>query len=151
MTGVQTCALPISYLGIQLDVAPEIVYVDPYHQIAGQFQNMFRTFQALFRSNSGIGIQHLSGPIGITHAFYTITQVDWRLGIWLAILLNVNLAIINLFPFPILDGGHILFATWERFICPVSEKLQVRLTNAMLAVLLTIILVVTYNDILRLF
>jgi regulator of sigma E protease len=37
----------------------------------------------------------------------------WRLALWLAVLINVNLALLNLLPFPVLDGGHILLSMIE--------------------------------------
>jgi regulator of sigma E protease len=53
----------------------------------------------------------MSGPPGIARILYETAQVDIRLVIWFVIIINVNLAFFNLLPIPVLDGGHMLFAT----------------------------------------
>ena len=47
--------------------------------------------------------------------FFSVLSSEngWRLALWLAVVINVNLALLNLFPFPILDGGHILLSIIE--------------------------------------
>jgi len=56
----------------------------------------------------------MSGPVGILGIWwYAIASGGWRQGLHIAVLLNINLAIINLLPIPVLDGGHIVFAALE--------------------------------------
>ncbi len=67
-------------------------------------------------------------------------------------ILSINLAIINLLPIPILDGGHLLFLLIEKVKgSPVSENVIGYAQWAGLILLLSLILFVTYNDILRIF
>jgi regulator of sigma E protease len=141
-----------AYLGIQFEPDTELAHIDPYTQLKGHLVNFARTMYALFRPNSGVGVKHLSGPVGIAHTFFRVTQVNWRYGIWLGILLNINLAVLNLLPLPVLDGGHIMFATIEKLLGrPVPAKIQVKITTAVVAMLLSLVLVVTFFDVIRLF
>jgi regulator of sigma E protease len=67
-------------------------------------------------------------------------------------ILSINLAIINLLPIPVLDGGHLVFLLIEKIKgSPVSENVVGYAQWAGLILLLSLILFVTYNDILRIF
>jgi len=66
------------------------------------------------------------------------------------VLLSVNLAVLNIMPIPILDGGHLLFLAIEKIKgSPVSMKARAIAQQVGLVLLLTLIVFVTYNDILR--
>jgi regulator of sigma E protease len=66
-------------------------------------------------------------------------------------IININLGIINLFPIPILDGGHLVFLGIEAIRRkPLSEKIISVSQKIGLAILLTLMAVVIYNDVMRL-
>ena len=95
----------------------------------------------------------LAGPVGIARMTGEVSR-DGGLAGWLSvgILLSINLAIINILPFPMLDGGRIVFVIIEwvrrgKRIPPEKEGL-VHLIG--LAVLIAGILAITANDIMRL-
>ena len=70
----------------------------------------------------------------------------------LTALISVNLGILNLLPIPALDGGHIMFNIYEIIVKkPPSEKAFERLTYAGWAILLTLMIFSTYNDLTRIF
>ena len=61
-----------------------------------------------------IGVENLAGPIGIGEiAADSFAEEGWFSFLWIMCVISVNLAILNLLPIPILDGGHILFAIAE--------------------------------------
>lgn len=65
-------------------------------------------------------------------------------------LLSVNLAVLNVLPIPILDGGHLVFLALEKVKgSPVSVRARMIAQQVGLVILLGLILMVTYNDILR--
>lgn len=67
-------------------------------------------------------------------------------------LLSVNLAVLNVLPIPVLDGGHLVFLLVEKIKgSPVSIKVRMIAQQVGVVALLSLILYVTYNDILRLF
>lgn len=89
-------------------------HTNPFSQIGSQVVMTMRTLWSLIHPNSDIGISKLSGPIGIGKIYWDASEAGIRYVLWIAILVNVNLAIFNLLPIPVLDGGHMLFATIGR-------------------------------------
>ncbi len=73
------------------------------------------TLAAVMSPKSGITVQHLSGPVGIMRLYYQLFESPdgWRLALWFSVVLNVNLALLNMLPIPVLDGGHITLAIIE--------------------------------------
>jgi regulator of sigma E protease len=67
------------------------------------------------------------------------------------VLLNVNLAILNMLPVPVLDGGHVLLAIIEKVRRrPISARVQEYATTAFAVLLISFMLYVTVGDIRRL-
>jgi len=93
----------------------ELIRESPISQVAAGFKSIVKTLRAVLSSKSDITASHLSGPVGIMGLFYDLFQHKdgWRLVLWFSVILNVNLAILNLLPFPVLDGGHIVMAIAE--------------------------------------
>jgi regulator of sigma E protease len=104
---------------------------------------------SLFHGGSGPDV---AGPVGIAQATgQVVEQSGWQTLLDFAALLSINLAIINVLPLPMLDGGRIAFVILEvirggRRIAPEKEAI-VHLVG--LALILTMAVVVTYFDILR--
>lgn len=110
------------------------------------------TCRALWASVTGaIPIKEsMTGPIGI---FY-ITGQAAKLGIIYLLqlmgILSASLAIFNLLPVPVLDGGHILFLAVEKIRRkPVSIKIQENITQVGMSLLIVLMLFVFYNDFMR--
>jgi regulator of sigma E protease len=91
-----------------------IIHPKPLDQISDNIVGMYRTIGAMLSPSSDIGPSKLTGPIGIVREFHRQAQWDFRRVLWFTILLNVNLAIFNLLPIPVLDGGQMVFATIGR-------------------------------------
>jgi RIP metalloprotease RseP len=91
------------------------IHLNPLTQIRRHFNTTLQVLGSLLNRNSDIGVQQLSGPIGIGRVFHRYANIDFRLVLVFAVLLNINLAILNMLPIPVLDGGHILFATVAKF------------------------------------
>ena len=109
------------------------------------------TFKALGRGKeSGVGAKDLSGPIGIFGMLSIQVNADLRLALSFLVLLNINLAILNLLPVPVLDGGHILMSLveWVRKK-PVSVRVQEYATTVFAVLLLCFFLFVTLADVKR--
>jgi regulator of sigma E protease len=111
----------------------------------------FRTLSALFNSKqTGIGVKDLSGPPGILAMLAAELNVDFRLGLRFMVLLNVSLAILNLLPLPVLDGGHILLSLFEVIRGrPLPAKIQEYATALFAVLLISFMLYVSYNDVVR--
>jgi regulator of sigma E protease len=128
----------------------KVVHVPPTEQIHNGVFTIKRTLEALLSPKSGVGVRHLSGPVGIFDNLMNLLTVDWRLVLYFSVILNVNLAIMNLLPIPVLDGGHIVLslAEWIRRK-PAETKIVEIMHMASLGVILCFFLYVTFFDINR--
>jgi regulator of sigma E protease len=103
--------------GITLDEQATMTlrHPKPVEQIRASMLSIFNTVGAVASSKSDIRLQHMSGPIMMMQVFYRMfaTSEGWRMALWFSVVLNVNLALLNLLPIPVLDGGHILLAFIE--------------------------------------
>ena len=99
---------------------------------------------------TGVGPKDLTGPIGILTMLAVWVKTDYRLALNFLVLLNMNLAIINLLPIPVLDGGHILMAVVEKIRRrPLSSNLWNTSTTGFSVLLISFMLYVTFFDIKR--
>jgi regulator of sigma E protease len=92
-----------------------VVHISPVEQIIAAVETIGNTIGALLSPQSDIKLQHMSGPIMIMQTYYRLFDSDfgWQLALWFSVVFNVNLAMINLLPIPVLDGGHIVLALIE--------------------------------------
>lgn len=93
----------------------DIVHPPPLEQVSGSVSSVVNTIGAIVSPRSDVKLQHLSGPVMIFRTYYQLFESDygWRLALWFSVILNVNLALLNMLPIPVLDGGHILLALIE--------------------------------------
>ena len=99
-----------------------------------------------------VSIELLSGPVGIYDATDQVVQTGfWNLMLWTA-MLSINLGIVNLVPLPALDGGRLLFVGLEVIRGkPVPAEKEGLFHFVGFALLMLLMIVVTWNDIQRLF
>lgn len=138
-------------LGLGLTTDSKLVYPTPFKQFGDHIGMTFRTLGSLINPQSDIGISKLSGPVGIIRVFHMAAQADIRLVLWFTILVNINLAIFNLLPIPVLDGGHMLFATIGKLRGRALPTNFIMTTQSVfMMLLLTMILYVSFFDVRRL-
>lgn len=95
-------------------------------------------------------ISNLGGPVMIVDMAGKAAKSGIRDLIWLTALISLNLAVLNLMPFPIFDGGMIVFLLIEAIIRrPVNEKIQILLQNVFFILLICFAFYITYKDIQR--
>lgn len=137
-------------VGIQLDPAPIIIHVDPITQFVNNINMTFRTLGSLLSRGSDLSISNLMGPPGIIRVLHSFSVTDLRLLLWFVILLNINLAILNLLPIPVLDGGHMMFATIGKLRGkPLPATLIVTIQGAFMLMLFAFMLYVSFFDVRR--
>jgi len=104
-------------IGIQWELSGRysVDHPAPMQQVSASVMAMVNTFKALFTPKSDVKAEHLSGFVGIMRIYYMLfaDENGWRQALWFSVILNVNLALLNLLPIPVLDGGHILLALIE--------------------------------------
>lgn len=109
----------------------KIDYPNPFQQIEASLNAMVDTIKVIASPKTDVKLQHLSGPVGIIRIYYRLFESEhgWRLAIWFSVILNINLALLNLLPVPVLDGGHIFMSLIEAirrkpFNVKILEKIQ---------------------------
>jgi regulator of sigma E protease len=132
------------------DVDIRIVHPNPLTQVADSLKMMWITITSVADPGSSIGVDHLSGPVGIGQMLFSLLQTEdgWRRILSFLVLFNVNLAVLNMLPFPVLDGGHITMAILEK-ICgkPIQMKTMEVIQTACALALISLMLYVTSKDI----
>jgi regulator of sigma E protease len=137
-------------LGMALTTESILIHENPVRQFTGHLAMTWRTLASLVHPHSDIGISKLSGPVGIIRVFHLAAQADIRIVLWFTILVNINLAVFNLLPIPVLDGGHMLFATIGRIRGRALPANFIASTQSIFVVLLfTMILYVSFFDVRR--
>ena len=110
-----------------------------------------QTFTALGQIIRGArGADELGGPIRIAQMSGQAAELGLTTVIYFAAVLSINLGLINLFPVPMLDGGHLMFYAIEAIRGrPLGERAQEYGFRIGLALVLTLMVFVTWNDLLR--
>lgn len=142
-------------IGIQWDTTGKttLIYPNPVSQVVGSMTTMWATIVAVISPKSDINLSHLSGPVGIMRVYYILFESPngWRAALWFSVVLNVNLAILNLLPLPVLDGGHITLALIEAIRRkPISIRVLEIVQTAFALLLISFMLYVTFYDVLDL-
>lgn len=126
-----------------------LVYPTPGEQIAESTGMIFATLKTVFSPKSDVGVQQLGGAVMIIRAYknFFASENGWRRVLWFSVLLNVNLALLNLLPLPVLDGGHILLSTIEAIRRrPVNPRLLNYIQSGFAAVLILFMLFILFYD-----
>jgi regulator of sigma E protease len=111
----------------------------------------FLNYIGVSKKRSSISTRNLSGPIGLATTLYESVRIGtFRFGLYFVVLVSFALAIFNLLPLPVLDGGHMTLALIEIIIRkPVHEGTVKVLTFIFIFLLIGLMIYVTYFDILR--
>lgn len=110
---------------------------------------MLVSIQKVASPKTSLDIQHFSGPVGIGKSMFDTLRIPdgWKELVWFLVILNINLAIFNLMPFPVLDGGHIVLAIveWVRGKT-VELKLLEYIQTGFVLLLFSLFIFVTMKD-----
>jgi regulator of sigma E protease len=110
---------------------------------------MFYTVGDLFTGR--VSLKQVQGPLGIVQESSKAAKQGFGNLVSLMALVSLSLAVLNLLPIPILDGGHIFMLLIEGVLRhDLSLKIKERVITAGMVFLLVVFLLVMYNDVLRL-
>jgi len=110
------------------------------------------TVGGLFTLFSGkADLKEISGPVGILKVVGEVSKFGWTSIASLAVILSINIGVLNLLPIPALDGGRIIFVLLELFRIKVNKKWEEKLHKFGMVVLLFFILLISVNDVWKLF
>ena len=126
-----------------------LTHPSPLEQIQSSIGQITGTIRALFAHKSDIGVQQLGGAVMIIRVYSNLFDSDdgWRRVLWFSVILNVNLALINMLPLPVLDGGHILLSLLEVVRRrPVSARVLNAIQTGFAMLLITFMLYIAFFD-----
>ena len=136
-------------IGASFITQTELAYRNPWETCAGIVSSTFTTLGRLFDRGSDIQVKQLASVISITKTYYNLSE-DIRRVLWFTVLINLNLAVLNLLPIPVLDGGHMVIATIQRFTKGLlSSKAVVILQYTFMGLLLSLMAYIILHDVRR--
>jgi regulator of sigma E protease len=133
-------------VGVPVRLGP----VDAFRAAVGEIGGVISgTYRSLTHGSGGT--KQISGIVGIAEMSGKVAAVSFLALIELAALLSVSIGLVNLFPIPLLDGGHLLYYACEAVLGrPLGERAQDVGFRLGLAFVLGIFLLATWNDLVRL-
>jgi len=149
----------LGILGITRSPGPEDLKFQPVSPPEAVWLGVQETWFVIDRTLSYIGgvivgreaADQLGGPIRIAQMSGQVASVGFAALIHLAAVLSVSIGLLNLFPIPLLDGGHLLFYSIEALRGrPLSERAQEVGFRIGLAIVLMLMIFATFNDIVHL-
>lgn len=151
-------ALPKEYdvgmLGVMMQPADPnatiLWHPNPFRLLYSMAANSISNIRAMVVPSSGVKLAHMSGPVGIMNVLYSILSGEnaLRYLLFFGVMLNIGLAIFNMLPLPVLDGGHITMGLLE-MVRGKAANLRVMeyLQTACVLLLLCFVCFVTLKDI----
>jgi regulator of sigma E protease len=149
----------IGLLGIKHSPTPGELKYQPVSPPRAVWMGIHETWHVVDQTLSYVGgvilgnkpANQLSGPIGIARIVGQAATISFGFFLYIAGAISVSIGLINLFPIPLLDGGHLLFYLIEALRGrPLSEKAQEVGFRIGFAIVVMLMIFATYNDIVHL-
>jgi len=124
-----------------------------YMGIKTSFELIFLILAAFYQVIAGLFATgkvaaDVAGPIGIFVLTGQVSQLGLVYVLQFIALISINLAIINILPFPALDGGRLLFLAIEKIKGkPINQKWEMIIHNTGFALLIILMILITWRDI----
>lgn len=143
-------------IGIQFNTIGDLDFAvrshpTPWAQVRGHATAIFSFLRALATpSTSGAAADAVGGPVLILLMLWLMLKASFVLGISFTVFLNVNLAILNLLPVPLLDGGHVVMNLWEWATGrPPPPRLVNALANVFVVLIIALFILLVFRDSVR--
>jgi regulator of sigma E protease len=120
------------------------------HIIGATFVGLYDLIVGAFKGTATL--ESVTGPVGIAGLIGDAAKLGFTYLVMFTAIISINLGVLNLIPFPALDGGRILFVIIEAIIRrPIKPVIANTLNAAGFGLLILLMIVVTYRDIAKLF
>lgn len=138
-------SLPIEYKNVTVLNAPLLS--------AKYLTNMTHdTIVSIFRMFKGVGLNQVSGPVGIYSITDTYASLGFEYFMMLVAMMSLSVGIFNALPLPVLDGGRVVITIGEWITGKkLNQKVEIALMSLCWVLLIGLMLFATWNDITRLF
>lgn len=138
------------YLGALFEDKKVIYNPSPWQQVLDVLRQTKTTFSYLFLGQ--ISPKYLSGPVGIVQVIHHSVSLGVKEVLYWLALISLNLAIFNLLPLPILDGGHILMSIYEQITKKtISSRVKDLIMIPFFVLFVGFFIYVTFHDLGRVF
>ena len=150
---------PMKYVPMTIGAVVSVRdYPSPWQQFVNTWEASFKAIRGIFvgiahkfgftDKSSPLSPRHLSGPLGMGMVlFNSVRHSTLSTGIYFMVLISFALAIFNLLPLPVLDGGHILFGAIEAVIRrPLPVRMVKHLYIVFATLLIMLMVYVTFFD-----
>jgi regulator of sigma E protease len=127
----------------------QIIHPNPWEQVKDSVMQIVSTVRTVTSRKSDVGLQQLGGPVMIIRVYKNLFEDEqgWRKVLWFSVVLNVNLALLNMLPLPVLDGGHIVLALVEAIRRrAVSPRLLTFIQNGFAILLIGFMIYIAFFD-----
>lgn len=146
--GMGVAMVQTGFISYPWYIAPVFGVVETFKMIAAILVGFFVIIKTLIMQGELIG--EVYGPVGIANLVGDAARLGFLYVMQFTAILSIIIAVINFLPFPALDGGRVVFLIIEGLRGkPVNPKIENTMHNIGFALLMLLILVVTYNDIAR--
>ena len=133
---------------------------NPFQQFAGLIELTAKSIRSMTvrlgntlgitKKQSNISARNMSGPMGMAVVLYRSVRLSPAMGLYFVVMISFALAIFNLLPLPVLDGGHVFMSLIEIiFRRPLPVIVVKFLSYIFIGILMLLMLYVTYMDVLR--
>jgi len=134
----------------------EYVEINPFNCLYYSCNYLIRitrlTLNALIELLFGIGVDNLSGPVGIYSAVSEASSYGASYYFILIAMLSHNIGLMNALPLPVMDGGRVVLTIYEMITNKsVDKKIETILMSGSVILLLMLMALVTFKDVLKLF
>ncbi len=132
----------------QIDSSARI-HPPPMKQVKHHASAIFRFLRDLLTpKKSAKAANMVGGPVAIITYYVGMIRASIMLAIWFTGFLNINLAVINLLPIPVLDGGHIVFSLYEMVVRkPIKPRIVNALVNAFAVMIIGLFALLSFRDV----
>lgn len=136
-------------------------YPNPFQQFTGLVELTAKSLRSMgvrlgnvlgmTEKQSNLSARNMSGPVGMAAVLYRSVQLSPAMGLYFVVMISFALAIFNLLPLPVLDGGHVFMALIEIIFRRPLPVIVVKVASYIfVGLLILMMLYVTYMDVLRL-
>jgi membrane-associated protease RseP (regulator of RpoE activity) len=151
---IKVNAGPIELIGLTTDRLVKVT-MSMLDALGMMFSNIGESFTHIGQHTAKVpgaapkmGIEDLHGVLAVVAIGSQIAQQDWSRLFLFTIMISMDLAIINLVPYPALDGGHLAFMAWEAVRGkPMHERFQGEIVKWGFISLLVLMAVIMFNDV----